>query len=72
MKIYDLIEYLVTNHQIEEFLKVQFGIVGIVAFPNITKDKEAMKQFINDRFSALVDLLDSDMDDEYIKNRYGV
>ena len=72
MNTYGLIKHLVINEEHEKFLELLMGFVCLVAYPGITKDKEALKKVTEDKLEVIANVLDSELDSDFLYRAYGV
>lgn len=72
MNTYGLIEHLVIKEEHEKFLQVIVAFICAVAYPGISRDKEAFKKLMNDKLEMIASILDSELDSDFLYRHYGV
>lgn len=66
MNTYELIKHLVENEEREKFFEVVLSLVCAVAYPGITKDKQALEEVVNDKSIILAGILDRELNKDFL------
>lgn len=72
MNTYELIKRLVENEEREKFFEVMLSLVCAVAYPGISKDRQALEEVLGDRSIILAGILDSELNKDFLYEQYGV
>lgn len=72
MNTYGLIKHLVINEEHEKFFEVILSLVCAVAYPGISKDKQALEEVVSDKSTVLAEILDSELNNDFLYKQYGV
>ena len=72
MNTYELIKHLVENEEREKFFDIMLSLVCAVAYPGISKDKQAIEEVVSDKSTLLAGILDGELSSDFLYKAYGV
>ena len=72
MNTYELIKHLVENEEREKFFDIMLSLVCAVAYPGISKDKQAIVEVVSDKSTLLAGILDGELSSDFLYKAYGV
>lgn len=72
MNTYELIKHLAINEEREKFFVVTLSLVFAIAYPGISKDRQALEEVLSDKSTILAGILDSELNKDFLYEQYGV
>lgn len=66
MKVVNILQTALETKNVELLLLTLITINLNTSFPGIVEDKEALQNAVEDMYNPLINILDEDIDDEYV------